>query len=440
MDKEFELITENLGGVDNILELDHCMTRLRVAVSEINKVNKRKLEGLSLVKGVVLNNNNIQVILGLGFSNKAFNFIKKKSTFKKGENNSTRIGFRSVLSFLSSIFTPLIPALVASGLILGLVNTTKSFFLDFYTQYDDLFSLLLVIGKTLFYFLPVIIGYTVALKSGASPVLGAVIGGALSIPDLSNQVFLGQSITANSGGIFAVLTVVLFSSYFEKKLRTIINPNLDLIATPLLTLLISLSLAFILFQPLGKYIGELIVAFVTVTLFGSVVVSVLSGALLGGLFLCLLLTGLHQSLIPVHTQILESFGLNYLFPILAMGGMGQVGSSLWVLLKTKNKKLRKILYGAIPVGMLGVGEPLLFGVSLPLGKPLIAGCIGGAVGGAFIAAMNIGIIIPAGTAGLSLIPMIGDDKHLYYISGVLIAWGVGFISSALIGFDDKRIV
>lgn len=216
MDKEFELITENLGGVDNILELDHCMTRLRVAVSEINKVNKRKLEGLSLVKGVVLNNNNIQVILGLGFSNKAFNFIKKKSTFKKGENNSTRIGFRSVLSFLSSIFTPLIPALVASGLILGLVNTTKSFFLDFYTQYDDLFSLLLVIGKTLFYFLPVIIGYTVALKSGASPVLGAVIGGALSIPDLSNQVFLGQSITANSGGIFAVLTVVLFSSYFEK--------------------------------------------------------------------------------------------------------------------------------------------------------------------------------------------------------------------------------
>lgn len=199
-------------------------------------------------------------------------------------------------------------------------------------------------------------------------------------------------------------------------------------------------MAFILFQPLGKYIGELIVAFVTVTLFGSVVVSVLSGALLGGLFLCLLLTGLHQSLIPVHTQILESFGLNYLFPILAMGGMGQVGSSLWVLLKTKNKKLRKILYGAIPVGMLGVGEPLLFGVSLPLGKPFIAGCIGGAVGGAFIAAMNIGIIIPAGTAGLSLIPMIGDDKHLYYISGVLIAWGVGFISSALIGFDDKRIV
>ena len=131
------------------------------------------------------------------------------------------------------------------------------------------------------------------------------------------------------------------------------------------------------------------------------------GALLGGGFLFLLLTGLHQGLIPIHAQILDTFGLNYLFPILAMGGMGQVGAAAYVYLKTKNSRLKKTISGALPVGIIGVGEPLLFGVSLPLGKPFIAGCIGA------------GQILP-------------------FLPAVVSAWVVGFVAAMILGFTDPQ--
>lgn len=438
MEKNFEDILLNLGGVSNISTLDHCMTRLRVTVNDGGEVNEQEIKKNALTKGVVVNGKQIQIILGLGFSNKAFNFIRAKTnttnqTHRKSHPN------RAVLTYLSSIFTTLIPGLVGCGLIMGIVNTSRSFFPVFYQSNLAIFSLLELIGKSFFFFFPVIVGYTIALKSSASPVIGAIIAGVLSMPSLGEHSLFGYHLMTNSGGIFAVLIVVTFSSWLEIKLHKIITPNFDLILTPLLTILTSLSLAFLFFQPMGDYISKLIVAFVTFFFLGGVLISIVSGALLGGLFLLLLLTGLHQTLIPIHAQILSSFGLNYLFPILAMGGMGQVGACLWVLLKTKNKKLRNILVSSIPVGLLGVGEPLLFGVSLPLGRPFIAGCFGGAAGGASVAAMKIGAIIPAGTAGLSLIPMIGEGKALSYFTCALIACIIGFISSVVLGFDENKI-
>lgn len=119
-----------------------------------------------------------------------------------------------------------------------------------------------------------------------------------------------------------------------------------------------------------------------------------------------------------------------------MGGMGQVGAAAYVFLKTKNERLKKTITGALPVGILGVGEPLLFGVSLPLGKTFIAGCIGGFAGGAMMAAFKVGIIIPFGTAGLSLIPLVGEGQIPSFLFAVLAAWGGGFIASMLLGFTE----
>ena len=260
----------------------------------------------------------------------------------------------------------------------------------------------------------------------------------LAAPDLANIKLFGSALTPGGGGIFAVLLVCVFAAKFELWFRRYCKESLDLILTPMVTILVSSLAALLILQPLAHAVNQWLGDLVALSLLNNSAGSVAVGALLGGGFLFLLLTGLHQGLIPIHAQILDTFGLNYLFPILAMGGMGQVGAAAYVYLKTKNPRLKKTISGALPVGIIGVGEPLLFGVSLPLGKPFIAGCIGGAAGGAVMAACKVGIIIPFGTAGLSLLPLVGAGQILPFLLAVLSAWVVGFIAAMILGFTDPQ--
>ncbi|MGL5726273.1 MAG: PTS transporter subunit EIIC, partial [Plesiomonas sp.] len=270
----------------------------------------------------------------------------------------------------------------------------------------------------------------------ASPAIGAVMAAVLAAPGLANIQLFGNTLVPGGGGMFAVLLVCVFSSKFELWFRNHCKESLDLILTPTITILVSSAMALFILQPIAHAVNIWLGDLVSVALLNESAGSVAVGGVLGGGFLFLLLTGLHQGLIPIHAQILETFGLNYLFPILAMGGMGQVGAAAYVFLKTKNQRLKKTIAGALPVGILGVGEPLLFGVSLPLGKTFIAGCIGGFAGGAIMAAFKVGIIIPFGTAGLSLIPLVGEGQILSFLFAVLAACIVGFIASMLLGFTE----
>ena len=145
------------------------------------------------------------------------------------------------------------------------------------------------------------------------------------------------------------------------------------------------------------------------------------------------MTGLHQGLTPIHAELLNQYGVTILLPILAMAGAGQVGASIAVYLKTKNKKLKQTIASALPVGFMGIGEPLIYGVTLPLGKPFIAACIGGAFGGAVQAFFIVG----ATSIGLSGLPLAAStDKIIYYLLGLITAYTVGFIAAWFIGFSD----
>ncbi|MEI8672855.1 PTS transporter subunit EIIC [Vibrio sp. SA48] len=435
-------IEQHIGGFDNVVTLTNCMTRVRIVLKDRSLFNMDALRDVEGIKGVVDAGEQYQIIVGMGTAAKVTGLLNKRMKGVGIEEDSTEapvgqpFSIRRALNTLAAIFVPTIPALIGCGLILGMVNIFKLVAPDFVAANPDIFTLFTVVGKAVFAVLSVMIGMNTAKELQASPAIGAVMAAVLAAPGLANVELFGNALVPGGGGMFAVLLVCVFSSKFELWFRSHCKESLDLIFTPTVTILVSSAVALFILQPIAHAVNVWLGNLVSVALLNESAGSVAVGGILGGGFLFLLLTGLHQGLIPIHAQILETFGLNYLFPILAMGGMGQVGAAAYVYLKSKNERLKKTITGALPVGILGVGEPLLFGVSLPLGKTFIAGCIGGFAGGAMMAAFKVGIIIPFGTAGLSLIPLVGEGQIPSFLLAVVCAWIVGFIASMLLGFTD----
>ncbi|WP_087024080.1 PTS transporter subunit EIIC [Thaumasiovibrio subtropicus] len=435
-------IEKHIGGLDNVATLTHCMTRVRIVLKDRSLMDMDGLKKCDGISGVVDAGEQYQVIVGMGTAGKVHGVLNKRYQGDSAVDDQTfapqKLTLRGALNTLAAIFVPTIPALIGCGLVLGLVNIFKLLAPGVVEAYPDIFTLFTVVGRVVFAVLSIMIGMNTAKELKASPAIGAVMAGLLMSPSLANVTLFGEKLTPNGGGLFAVLMVCLFSSKFEVWFRSRCRESLDLILTPLVTIMVSAFVALFIMQPIAHTVNVWLGSVVSTALLGDSAGSVAVGGVLGGGFLFLLLTGLHQGLIPIHAQILETFGLNYLFPILAMGGMGQVGAAAYVYLKTKNARLKKTIAGALPVGIVGVGEPLLFGVSLPLGKTFIAGCLGGFAGGASIAAFKIGIIIPFGTAGLSLLPLVGEGQIGTFVISVAIAWAVGFVASMLLGFTDPE--
>ncbi|HHI5409819.1 PTS sugar transporter subunit IIA [Vibrio metoecus] len=435
-------IERHIGGFENVATLTNCMTRVRLVLKDRSQFNMQALREVEGIKGVVDAGEQYQIIVGMGTAAKVTGVLQKRMSGSGVKAQTSApvaaqpFSVRRVLNTLAAIFVPTIPALIGCGLVLGLVNIFKLVSPEFVATYPEIFDLFTVVGKAVFAVLSVMIGMNTAKELHASPAIGAVMAAILAAPGLANIQLFGNTLVPSGGGMFAVLLVCVFSSKFELWFRSHCKESLDLILTPTLTILVSSAVALLVLQPIAHAVNLWLGNLVSVALLNESAGSVAVGGVLGGGFLFLLLTGLHQGLIPIHAQILETFGLNYLFPILAMGGMGQVGAAAYVFLKTKNERLKKTITGALPVGILGVGEPLLFGVSLPLGKTFIAGCIGGFAGGAMMAAFKVGIIIPFGTAGLSLIPLVGEGQIPSFLFAVLAAWVVGFIASMLLGFTE----
>ncbi|KQA20373.1 PTS transporter subunit EIIC [Vibrio metoecus] len=435
-------IERHIGGFENVATLTNCMTRVRLVLKDRSQFNMEALREVDGIKGVVDAGEQYQIIVGMGTAAKVTGVLQKRMSGSGVETQPSApataqpFSVRRALNTLAAIFVPTIPALIGCGLVLGIVNIFKLVSPEIVAAYPEIFDLFTVVGKAVFAVLSVMIGMNTAKELHASPAIGAVMAAILAAPGLANIQLFGNTLVPGGGGMFAVLLVCVCSSKFELWFRSHCKESLDLILTPTLTILVSSAVALLVLQPIAHAVNVWLGNLVSVALLNESAGSVAVGGVLGGGFLFLLLTGLHQGLIPIHAQILETFGLNYLFPILAMGGMGQVGAAAYVFLKTKNERLKKTITGALPVGILGVGEPLLFGVSLPLGKTFIAGCIGGFAGGAMMAAFKVGIIIPFGTAGLSLIPLVGEGQIPSFLFAVLAAWVVGFIASMLLGFTE----
>ncbi|MFC7393409.1 PTS transporter subunit EIIC [Scopulibacillus cellulosilyticus] len=442
-------ILENVGGQENLISQAYCMTRVRMKLKDFTKADISKLKAIDGVMGVV-EDETLQVVVGPGTVNKVSAEITKITGLKAGEVNENPDGpytekalekkseikkknntpVKNVLRKIGNIFIPLIPGLVASGILNGIANFAKNAGAD---PKDIWMQLLLFIGGGIFTYMGILVGWNTAKEFGGTPVLGAIAGIFIINPALADMVVFGQHLIAGRGGLIGVMFAAWLMVIIEKVVRKFIPNSIDIIFTSTITVLVVGILTVFVVQPVAGILSDGITNGINAILnVGGVV----AGAILAGFFLPLVMVGLHQGLTPIHMEMINKLGYTPLLPILAMAGAGQVGAAIAIFVKTKNKRLRNIIKGGLPVGFLGIGEPLLYGVTLPLGRPFITACLGGAVGGAFQAVMHTASA-GIGVSGLSLIPLIVQNKYLQYFIGLVITYIAGFIFTYFFGFKDE---
>lgn len=396
-----EGILEHVGGKENIRKIAYCMTRVRL---DLNNEGKVDIQGLKKVDGVmgVIEDDTLQIVVGPGTVNKVSDVLSNitglaigevaaasdmtlaeraelnKANIKKKNNTP----FKSLLRKIGNIFIPLIPGLVASGIINGAANFAKNAGVDPTVTW---MQILLLLGGCIFTYLGVLVGWNTAKEFGGTPVLGAIAGMFLFNPALADIHIFGHALIVGRGGLFGVIFAAWLMTFVEKQVRKIMPNSVDIIFTPLVTILVVAILSLFVVMPVAGVVSDGITSAINAILnLGGVV----AGAILSGFFLPLVMVGLHQGLTPIHVELIQKTGSTALLPVLAMAGAGQVGAALAIFVKTKNKRLKNIIKGGLPAGILGIGEPLLYGVTLPLGRPFITACLGAAVGGAFQAVMK----------------------------------------------------
>ena len=426
-----------VGGKENISSTTFCMTRLRLIPIDKTKIDLTALKKLSGVLGVVESAGQLQIILGPGFVTKVAAEVTALTKLQIGEikdlktqiQDTNHTPIHMFLRKLSGIFVPLIPAIVASGMVAGLTNIAIQ---SGANPAGTFITILNVLGWGIFSYLGIFVGINTAKEFGGTPAMGGLAGVLIINPAIASITVNQAALVPGRGGLIGVILVAWFMSLVEKQLRKIVPNALDIAITPTLSLLITGFTTFYVLQPIGGILSEGIIdLFKNMLSFGGAA----AGFILAGTFLPVVMTGLHQGLLPVHMEFLNIQQANPLMPILAMAGGGQIGASFAVYLKTKNSKLKEIIKGALPVGLLGIGEPLIFGVTLPLGRPFITACIGAGFGGAFQAAMHVNSIA-LGLSGLPLAFLIKPGSVGYYLIGILIAYGAGFTITWVAGFDD----
>ncbi|HCV6690153.1 TPA: PTS transporter subunit EIIC [Staphylococcus aureus] len=463
-----ERIIAAVGGMDNIDSVMNCMTRVRIKVLDENKVDDQELRHIDGVMGVI-HDERIQVVVGPGTVNKVANHMAELSGVKLGDpiphhhNDSEKMDYKSyaadkakankeahkakqkngklnkVLKSIANIFIPLIPAFIGAGLIGGIAAVLSNLMVAGYISgawITQLITVFNVIKDGMLAYLAIFTGINAAKEFGATPGLGSVIGGTTLLTGIAGKnilmnVFTGEPLQPGQGGIIGVIFAVWILSIVEKRLHKIVPNAIDIIVTPTIALLIVGLLTIFIFMPLAGFVSDSLVSVVN----GIISIGgVFSGFIIGASFLPLVMLGLHHIFTPIHIEMINQSGATYLLPIAAMAGAGQVGAALalWVRCK-RNTTLRNTLKGALPVGFLGIGEPLIYGVTLPLGRPFLTACIGGGIGGAVIGGIGHIGAKAIGPSGVSLLPLISDNMYLGYIAGLLAAYAGGFVCTYLFG-------
>lgn len=466
-----KILIDDFGGSSNLNEVINCMTRVRVRVKDNSKVNYDAIKAREGVMGVV-EGDQIQVVLGPGKSEKVAKAMAEISNTKLSEevggsksqesdkqrlerttkenkeaykSKQKQSGFKKFTASIASIFVPLIPAFVGAGLIGGIASVLSNMATAGILTGDNVntfIQILNVMKSGLYAYLNIFIGINAAKVFGANEGLGGVVGGMVYLtgmnPDMPiNNIFLGTPLAAEQGGVIGVLLSVYILSKIENVLHKVIPDSLDIILVPMLSLLAVGILTMFIIMPFAGVISNGLIGFIdaVINMGGAV-----SGFILGAVFLPMVMLGLHQILTPIHVAMIEQQGATYLLPILAMAGAGQVGAALAILVKCrKNKQITTIAKGGLPVGFLGIGEPLIYALTLPMGKAFITACIGGGIGGAVIGALG-GIGATAiGPSGLALIPLIYENRALGYIAGLLAGYVGGFVCTYFFGIDEKYV-
>ena len=465
-------ILKLVGGKENVASATNCMTRLRVTLKDNSKADIAGLKNTEGVLGVV-EDSTMQIILGPGKARKVTDLFKVDaglgaggtSTDKSWEENKAAVKagqkqskVKDALRLIANIFTPLIPAVIAGGLFNGFASLMGQIPLSaagiasgagFWFILQNLFSLF---GAAFLGYFAIYTGVRAAEVFGATPALGGMIG-AISIGSqvvaistalglYNAEVPLNSILTTGKGGIIGVIVGVFLLSKIEKWVRKHVPDVLDLIVTPLVSILVTGTIYLFVLMPVTGYISDGLVWLLNLLVASTnPVVAIISGFVMSAVFLPMVLLGLHHGLIPIYSVQLEQMGGVSLFPCLAMAGAGQVGAALAIYVKArkvKNMHMQQTILGALPAGVLGVGEPLIYGVTLPMGKPFVTAGLGAGFGGAFCMLMGVQAIA-WGPSGLVATPLMKTPMMmLYFVLGLVIAYIMGFIITWF-GIKEKDV-
>ncbi len=451
--KSAKQILQLVGGEKNIESAAHCATRLRLVLKDNKKVNKKQLEAMDEVKGVFESAGQFQIIIGQGAVNKIYEALIQDTSISKtsvGEAKKAAMKNMNPLQrfarVLSNIFVPIIPAIVASGLLMGVLGMCSTF--GWINPKSGMFILLDMFSNAAFVFLPVLIAFSAAKEFNTNPFLAAALGGIMIHPALQNAWTLGEgikntitvlglhvSMVGYQGTVLPILIAVWVMSYIEKALRKIVPNVLDILVTPFLTLMITAFFSLFVIGPIGRFIGDGI-SFGLQALYNGA--GIFAGIILGGFYSTIVITGVHHSFHAVEAGLLANpqIGKNFLLPIWSMANVAQGGAALAVYFKTKNKKIKSIAIPASVSCLLGITEPAIFGVNLRFVKPFIAAAIGGALGGAYIVFAKVSMTA-VGVTGIPGTAIVKQGFIVNYLIGLVLAFAGAFIITIVLGFKDE---
>ncbi|AAK78403.1 PTS system beta-glucosides-specific IIC component/PTS system sucrose-specific IIC component [Clostridium acetobutylicum] len=446
-------ILKLLGGEKNVMSAAHCATRLRLVLKNEKEARTKEIEKLDGVKGVFSSSGQYQIIIGQGSVNKVYKaFVEGTGISESSLSDTKKAAMKNMNLFerfarmLSNIFVPIIPAIVASGLLMGLLGMLDAFHLV--NSKSGLYVILNMFSNAAFQFLPMIIAFSAAREFKTNPYLAAALGAIMIHPDLQNAWTLGEGIkhTINifglnigmvgyQGTVLPILISVWVMSYIEKGLRKIVPEALDILLTPFLTLMITGFFAMVVIGPGGRFVGDEI-SLGLQTLYNTT--GFFSGVLFGGLYSLIVITGIHHSFHAIEAGLLANPAIhkNFLLPIWSMANVAQGGAALAVYFKTRDKKMKSIAAPASFSCLLGITEPAIFGVNLRYTKPFIAGALGGAIGGGYIVFTKVAMTA-VGVTGIPGIAIVKQGSFLNYIIAMILAFGGAFIIAMVLGIKEE---
>lgn len=448
-------VIENVGGKQNIKSVQHCATRLRLQLKNNDLRNEEAVSDIEGVKGVFLTQSQFQIIFGSGLVNLVCDEVQKQlgiavdtsADDEKEEKKGNAL--QRLVKLLSDIFVPIIPAIVAGGLLMGLNNIlTAAMFhgksvIDLYPQWKGLATAINLFASAPFTFLPVLIGFSATKKFGGNPYLGAAMGMIMVHPDLLSAYSIGIAqppvwnifgfkiaAIGYQGTVLPVLAVAFILATIEKKLHKVTPTWLDNLTTPLISIMVTSFLTFIFVGPVLIEAGNLLADGIT-WVYNTL--GFVGGGLFGLAYAPICLTGMHHSFIAIETQLIAAkatTGGSFIFTTASMNNVAQGAAVLAVLFLTKNEKMKSICSASGVSALLGITEPAMFGVTLKLKYPFYAAIIGSAVGNAYCAATGV-LAQALGAAGLpGFLSMLPKD-YLNFAIGLILSMAVSAVLTAI---------
>ena len=456
--KTAQEILDKVGGSKNIVSAAHCATRLRLVIADNSKADKTAIENVDGVKGVFEASGQLQIILGTGTVNKVFDeFIaitgitaSTKAEAKEAAAQKQNVFMRAI-KLLGDIFVPIIPAIVASGFLMGIMNSLDFMINNGFLNMDTSSSIYVfanLFSNTAYTFLQILIAFSAAKAFGANPYLGAVIGMIMIHPSLQNAytvatedvlqtqpVFFGLydiDMVGYQGHVIPVVIAVWLLSVIEKKLHKVVPEVLDLFVTPLVSVFVTGYLTLAVIGPIFVWAENAILDgiqwLLTLPLgLGSLV--------MGALYAPTVVTGIHQMYTAIDIGQIAQYGVTYWLPLASAANIAQGAAALAVALKSKDKKIKSLALPSSLSAFMGITEPAIFGVNLRFFKPFIAGCIGGGCGALYASIVHLGAK-GTGVTGIFGI-LLCLDSPVQYLIEMLIAVGVAFVISFILYKDQK---